>query len=214
MLFYIFFIIYIMRFSKDLTGNYNINGKKYQMIEGSRAQVYHGTAYETSGGLKKKDLIKNKHDRIVSKKKHTTAKKEKRLLKNGYGFKKGTFGFVKLDSKQMKKKGTKKHKGGYYLTPGNFPSSVGMTDSTSPNATNGHITGGGNYLNPSQYPFGKYDDPSGAGSLSHQSFLEAPNNTPLDVALLAGGKKRKGTRKNNMSYMTYLANGGNIKTKI
>jgi hypothetical protein len=44
---------------------------------GSRAQVWHGTAKHTSGGLMKKHLMKNpKNGRIVSKAKHFTAKKE------------------------------------------------------------------------------------------------------------------------------------------
>lgn len=37
---------------------------------GSKAEVYHGTAMQTSGGLKKDALMKNKGGRIVSKKKH------------------------------------------------------------------------------------------------------------------------------------------------
>ena len=62
---------------------------------GSRAEVWHGNAKKTTGGLTKKDLMKNKHGEIVSKKKHFTAKKEKRLEKAGYFTKKGQFGFVK-----------------------------------------------------------------------------------------------------------------------
>ena len=46
------------------------------MTVGSRAQVFHGTVDKTTGGLEKKDLMKNKHGRIVSVKKHKTAKKE------------------------------------------------------------------------------------------------------------------------------------------
>lgn len=42
---------------------------------GSRAQVYHGTAHHTSGGLTKGDLKKNKHGEIVSKKASESAKK-------------------------------------------------------------------------------------------------------------------------------------------
>ena len=57
---------------------------------GSRAEVFHGTAKHTSGGLEKKDLLQNKHGRIVSRRKHTTAKKENRLKKHGYTAKKGT----------------------------------------------------------------------------------------------------------------------------
>jgi hypothetical protein len=42
---------------------------------GSRAQVMHGTAHHTSGGLTKKDLKYNKAGRIVSKKKSSTMKR-------------------------------------------------------------------------------------------------------------------------------------------
>lgn len=37
---------------------------------GSKAQVFHGTAMKTVGGLRKADLMKNKNGRIVSIKKH------------------------------------------------------------------------------------------------------------------------------------------------
>ena len=75
---------------------------------GSRAQVWHGTAKKTSGGLTRKDLLKNKAGRIVSKRKHFTAKKDKRLVKAGYLTKKGKYGFVKKDSKKKKSKTQKK----------------------------------------------------------------------------------------------------------
>jgi hypothetical protein len=81
---------------KHEDGTYHIHGKKYEVLEGSRAQVWHGTAYKTAGGLTKDHLMKNKHGRIVSKKKHATAKREKRLLKAGYTAKKGKFGAVKV----------------------------------------------------------------------------------------------------------------------
>jgi hypothetical protein len=48
---------------------------------GSRAEVMHGTAKHTSGGLTKKDLKYNKYGRIVSVKKSSTAKKNKTLKK-------------------------------------------------------------------------------------------------------------------------------------
>ena len=48
-------------------------------------------------------LIKNKHGEIVSRKKHLTAKKEKRLEKHGYFAQKGKFGFVKKQSKSKSK---------------------------------------------------------------------------------------------------------------
>ena len=59
---------------------------------GTKAQVYHGTAKHTSGGLTKTDLMKTKKGRIVSRKKHAAGKKAlKRLLKAGFKAKKGTF---------------------------------------------------------------------------------------------------------------------------
>jgi len=105
-----------------------INGKKYEMLVGSRAQVWHGTCYKTSGGLKKQNLMMNKAGRIVSKEKHTTAKKERRLIKAGYGTKKGHFGFVRLGSSKKSGKGSrsaksKKMRGGlvnYALSPSPF----------------------------------------------------------------------------------------------
>jgi hypothetical protein len=71
---------------------------------GSRAEVFHGTAKKTTGGLTKKDLIKNKHGEIVSRKKHITAKREKRLEKHGYFAKKGKFGYVKKEVRKSKSK--------------------------------------------------------------------------------------------------------------
>lgn len=64
---------------------------------GSRAQVMHGTAHHTSGGLTKGDLKMNKWGRIVSRKKSMKAKKDKRLEKAGYKTRKGKFGVVKKD---------------------------------------------------------------------------------------------------------------------
>ena len=59
---------------------------------GTRAQVWHKTAKKTSGGLNKNDLMKNKHGRIVSRRKHKTGKKSiKNLKKLGYVAKKGQF---------------------------------------------------------------------------------------------------------------------------
>lgn len=63
---------------------------------GSRAQVMHGTAHHTSGGLTKGDLKYNKYGRIVSRKKSQKAKKEKRLEKAGYKTRRGKFGAVKV----------------------------------------------------------------------------------------------------------------------
>ena len=63
---------------------------------GSKAQVYHGTAKHTSGGLTKKDLVQNKHGRIVSRKKMAAGKKAlKYLTRKGYKAKKGSFKLFK-----------------------------------------------------------------------------------------------------------------------
>ena len=93
---------------KGADHKYHIHGKKYDLLEGSRAQVWHGTAYKTAGGLTRDKLMKNKHDRIVSRKKHATAKKERRLEKAGYKPKKGKF--VIMRKTMRNKKGSRKNK--------------------------------------------------------------------------------------------------------
>ena len=55
----------------------------HSITVGSKAQVWHGTALKTAGGLQKSDLMMNKHDRIVSKKKHSAGKKlMKKMMKS------------------------------------------------------------------------------------------------------------------------------------
>tara|TARA_X000000950_G_C13458866_1_gene475030 strand:- start:227 stop:532 length:306 start_codon:yes stop_codon:yes gene_type:complete len=88
---------------KSSDGMYHVKGKKYSLLVGSRAQVWHKTAFKTSGGLTREDLHMNKNGRVVSKKKHQTAKAEKRLEKAGYFTRKGKFGFVRKDGKKTKK---------------------------------------------------------------------------------------------------------------
>ena len=63
---------------------------------GSKAQVWHGTAKHTPGGLTRKDLMKTKKGRIVSKKKHTIGLRRIRSLRKlGFKAKKGTFKLFK-----------------------------------------------------------------------------------------------------------------------
>lgn len=69
---------------------------------GSRAQVMHGTAHHTSGGLTKNDLKMNKWGRIVSRAKSSKAKKENRLSKLGFKTQKGKFGIMKKGKKTRK----------------------------------------------------------------------------------------------------------------
>jgi hypothetical protein len=76
-------------------GNRQEGGAKIPAV-GTKAQVWHGTAKHTSGGLTKKDLMKTKKGRIVSKKKHAAGQKAiKQLKKAGYVAKKGTFKLFK-----------------------------------------------------------------------------------------------------------------------
>ena len=53
------------------------------MVVGSKAKVWHGNADKTSGGLTKENLMKNKHGRIVSIKKHERGKEVVKNLVNG-----------------------------------------------------------------------------------------------------------------------------------
>ena len=93
---------------KSSDGMYHIKGKKYQILEGSRAQVMHMTAYKTPGGLTRDKLKQNKHGDIVSRKVSNRAKREKRLEKAGYFTKKGKFGFIKRKPQSPKRKKTSK----------------------------------------------------------------------------------------------------------
>ena len=94
----------MIRATKGSDGLYHVGNNKYEMLVGSRAQVFHGTAYKTAGDLTKKDLMMNKRGRIVSVKKHSTAKKERRLEKAGYFTKKGKFGYVKREGTRKRRK--------------------------------------------------------------------------------------------------------------
>ena len=86
---------------KSADGKYHIGTQTFDKLEGSRAEVGHGTAYKTSGGLLAKDLV-NVKGRWKSKKKHETAKREQRLQKHGYFAQKGQFGYVKRTPKNSK----------------------------------------------------------------------------------------------------------------
>lgn len=108
------------RFTKNAKGEYVVHGKAHEMLIGSRAQVWHGTAYKTSGGLTKSHLLQNKAGRIVSRSKHASAKKEKRLVKAGYVTKKGHFGFVKANKSTRKNKRGKRGGGLSPLSPEDF----------------------------------------------------------------------------------------------
>lgn len=92
---------------KSADGKYHVKGHVFEKLIGSRAQVWHGTAYKTKGDLRKEDLLMTKRGKIVSKRKHFTAKKDKRLQKHGYFTVKGKFGYVKKTPKKHRH-GTRK----------------------------------------------------------------------------------------------------------
>lgn len=94
----------VKRHDKKPDGKYHIGNQKYNMLEGSRAQVWHGTAHQTSGGLKKVDL-KMHRGRIVSRKKSELARTQKHLKGHLQPKGSGKFG------NYTKKNNTKKRRG-------------------------------------------------------------------------------------------------------
>ena len=66
-------------YEKNKDGVYNINGKVYESLSGSRESVYDGKSYKTTGGLTKSDLLMNKYGKIVSRKKSIEEKKCNKL---------------------------------------------------------------------------------------------------------------------------------------
>lgn len=112
---------------RESDGLYHIRGKTYKELFGSRIQVWNGTAYKTAGELTKSAFIMNKHRRIVSSKKHATAKKEKRLEKYGYFAEKGKFGYVKRETKKNRKSAKKRGGALAYSEYSSAPAPVAAT---------------------------------------------------------------------------------------
>ncbi len=81
----------------------------YLTTEGSRAEVFHGAAAQTTGGLTKKDLVQDKYGNIKSRAAVAAARKrmkdegKKAMVKVFKPVKKGEF-------KLAPRKGTKKYK--------------------------------------------------------------------------------------------------------
>jgi hypothetical protein len=100
----------------------------FEKTNGSRAEVWHGTAKKTPGGLTKSNLMKNKHGRIVSRRKHASGKKSiKHLEKLGYKAKKGHFTLFRKGHK-----GSRKMRGGT-----GAPMEMGMQGTPAGNAMAG-----------------------------------------------------------------------------
>jgi hypothetical protein len=124
--------------------------------------------------------MKNKAGRIVSRKKHHSAKKDNRLVKAGYKTKKGSFGFVKVGSR---KRGRKSHKGGYSMDP----------------TTRTLMAGGAPYgdnVSPSNFSAGNNNSSSstsgnrisGAGITN---FGSGSTNVHIRAGMTAGSRRRK-----------------------
>ena len=144
----------------------------FEQTTGTRAQVWHGTAKKTSGGLTKSALMMNKHGRIVSRKKHNTAKKEKRLVKAGFLTKKGQFGFIKKGSKSKKMRGGDENEGDMNTMSSDMNTMSGDKRDSAMGMSGGKMRGG-------------TGSAVGTGNLG----------SPLDRALLAGGGRRRRTRR-------------------
>jgi hypothetical protein len=76
--------------SKQKDGKYHIGNTKYDLLMGTREEVWYGAAYKTTGGLIKTDLIVNHLGKIVSLNKSLYEKKSNRLeqvnlLKSTFG---------------------------------------------------------------------------------------------------------------------------------
>ena len=100
----------MVKCKKTASGKWTLPGQSLSCDKcvGSRAQVWHGNACKTTGGLTKKHLKMNKRGRIVSAKKAATAKRNKRLEKAGYFTQKGKFGAVFKGNKKTNKNRGKK----------------------------------------------------------------------------------------------------------
>ena len=108
----------VKRHTKGADGKYHINGKKFDQLVGSRAQVFHGTAYKTTSSavkpkgdaLTRKDLKMNKYGRIVSSEKSKKGPMMlKRLHNKGYFTRKGHFGAVKRTAKGRRSRHHRRH---------------------------------------------------------------------------------------------------------
>ena len=172
---------------------------RYEKNIGSRAQVWHGTAYKTSGGLTRKDLLKNKNGRIVSRKKHYVAKNEKRLLKYGYGAKKGKFGYIKVTPHLMRRHTRRRGGSGMRsLTPSEL------------------MSGGLQPLNPSQidYPAPTYPVPPINELPPNMPPSQDPQNMsmPSSTSSMMGGRRRRNrrSRRSRRSRRRRMHGGGGM----
>jgi len=85
-----------------------LNSEAPSKTVGSRAEVLHGNAKHTSGGLTIHDIDLNKRGAIVSLKKSRQAKKDNQLVKSGFVARRGSFKlFRKSDAKKRRRSSRK-----------------------------------------------------------------------------------------------------------
>jgi hypothetical protein len=150
--------------------------------EGSRAEVMHGTAKRTSGGLKKSDLKYNKWGSIVSRKKSSLARSQKHLEKAGWTAKKGKFGAVCM---KKKCKTAKKGRGRRGIKKGG-----GMFDEVL-----GKLTGGETAAAANGNGNGTKTEPAAANGNGTKTETNAGGNGAGNSSKQEGGRRKKRGRK-------------------
>jgi|688.fasta_scaffold148175_2 hypothetical protein len=73
----------LKKIMKNSSGTYDVGGKQYELLIGTRQEVWDGKAYKTSGCLLKNELTLNKHGDIVSKRKSIAETQINRLFAYG-----------------------------------------------------------------------------------------------------------------------------------
>ena len=73
----------LKKIMKNSSGTYDVGGKQYELLIGTRQEVWDGKAYKTAGGLLKHEFIMNKHGDIVSKRKSISETQLNRLFVSG-----------------------------------------------------------------------------------------------------------------------------------
>jgi hypothetical protein len=214
------------KFTRKANGDYVIHGHSFEKLIGSRAQVMHGTAYKTTGGITKDKLAINKSGRIVSKSKSRLAKTQKHLQKSGWKLAtKGHFGPQPMSSnkKASKSRRSRKHRGGNPLAPARF-GGAGLTPAKFGGAALTPARFGGAALTPARFGGRSRSRHGGkvyGGPLSPQPYDGAGVKTSgVDLQFKAGnatgGSSRSRSRRGGMVYGGPLSphayDGAGVKT--
>jgi len=178
----------------------------FNSIIGSRAEVWHGSAKKTSGGLTKSHLMKNKSGRIVSRKKHFSAKKDNRLVKAGFKTKKGHFGFIKTGSK--KRGHGKKMRGG--MTHNISSASDYKHSSIDVQTRAGR---GGDPIMNGGAPYGSNFDPETLADPAHVGPASPAASPSADSHKQAGGRRRRHKMRGGTTSKMYALSPSNVEER-